>query len=271
MCVPRPPARWASGKWRSRVEPLVKRLKDGEPSVRLQAVIALGRIGRRRGDSGPVAAGRGSGHFSGLFGPAALRRIGDWPVAAQGLDSPDARVRAGTLLAMDQVYDMAAASRLADFAASTNRPAAERVRALEYAAEVARKAPPWDGKWWGTQPAKQQPPARTIAWDGTPRVMTTIRDLATDPTAPVRTAAVEAMARTNATRHARSCRGLFPREQEPGVKSAIAIALGKLADTDALDLLTAALKDAHARRARPRRGPRRGRDDRVEEGNRRTR
>ena len=27
------------------VEPLVKRLKDGEPSVRLQAVIALGRIG----------------------------------------------------------------------------------------------------------------------------------------------------------------------------------------------------------------------------------
>ena len=33
------------------VEPLVKRLKDGDLPVRLQAVIALGRIGQRRGRS----------------------------------------------------------------------------------------------------------------------------------------------------------------------------------------------------------------------------
>ncbi len=113
-------------------------------------------------------------------------------------------------------------------------------------AEVDRKPPPWDGKWWGTQPAKQKPPARTIAWDGTPRVMATLRELSKGDLSPLlRTAAVEALACS--TDDSRSfLRGLFPHEQDPGVKSAIALALGKLADRDALDLLTTALRDAHS-------------------------
>ena len=41
----------------------------------------------------------------------ALRRIGDWPAVARGLDSTDPKVRAGVLLAMEQVYDVAAVSR----------------------------------------------------------------------------------------------------------------------------------------------------------------
>ena len=122
------------------IEPLVKRLKDGEPSVRLQAVIALGRIGDAEAIPAVLPLVADADMFLAYSARQALRRIGDWSVAAQGLDSPDPKVRAGTLLAMDQVYDTAASSRLAGFAASTNRPAAERVKALEYAAEVARKA-----------------------------------------------------------------------------------------------------------------------------------
>ena len=97
----------------------------------------------------------------------ALRRIDDWRVAAKGLDSPDPKVRAGVLLAMEQVYDVQAAGALALFASSAKRPVEERARALAYLAEVHRKAPPWDGHWWGTQPANRKPPAKTIAWEGT--------------------------------------------------------------------------------------------------------
>ena len=57
------------------------------------------------------------------------------------------------------------------FASSSKRPVEERTRAIAYLAEVHRKAPPWDGHWWGTQPASRKPPAKTIAWEGTPRVM----------------------------------------------------------------------------------------------------
>ena len=62
---------------------------------------------------------------------------------------------------------------------------------------------------------------------------------------PIRTAAVEALAGTTDDSRA-FLRGLFPREQDPGVKRAIALALGKLADTEALDLLTSVLRDAHS-------------------------
>ena len=95
---------------------------------------------------------------------------------------------------MDQVYDTAASTRLADFALSSKRPVEERLKAIEYLAEVDRKPAPWDGKWWGTQPAKGKPPARTIAWEGTPRVMTACRELATDTSVKVRTRAVQALA-----------------------------------------------------------------------------
>jgi putative membrane-bound dehydrogenase-like protein len=227
------------------LEPLIKRLRDGEPSVKLQALIALGRIGSPESIPGVLPLVAETDVFVAYAARRALQRIGDWSVAARGLDSPDPKVRAGTLLAMDQVYDAAASSRLAEFAASAKRPVEERLNALEYLSEVDRKSPPWDGKWWGTQPAKGKPPARTIAWADTPRVMATCRALATDPLVAVRTRAVEALGRLNDSDSAPFLRGLFPGEHDPGVKSAIALALGKRADIQALDLLTSALRDDH--------------------------
>ena len=87
------------------VEPLVKRLKDGDLAVRLQAVIALGRIGHAEAIPDLLPLLSETDAFLAFSARQALRRIGDWSAAAQGLDSPDPKVRAGTLLAMEQVYD----------------------------------------------------------------------------------------------------------------------------------------------------------------------
>jgi putative membrane-bound dehydrogenase-like protein len=224
-------------------EPLEALLRDPEPSVKLQATIALGRIGHAQAIPAllPVLADRDV--YLAYSARQALKRIDDWRTAAKGLDSPDPKVRSGVLLAMDEVYDVQASSALALFASSSKRPVEERARALAYLAEVHRKAPPWDGRWWGTQPANRKPPAKTITWEGTPRVMTTLRELLTDRSAPVRLAAVEAIVKTDNRESKSILRVRFREEKDANTKRAIALGMGKLADTEALDLLTSALRD----------------------------
>ena len=104
------------------VEPLLKRLNDCDLAVRLQAVIALGRIGSSEAIPDILPLLSESDAFVSFSARQALRRIDDWSVAARGLDSPDPKVRTGTLLAMDQVYD---AGPPAGWRSSPCRPSGE--------------------------------------------------------------------------------------------------------------------------------------------------
>ena len=79
-------------------------------------------------------------------------------------------------------------------------------------------------------------------------MMTTIRELLSDRTAPVRSSAVLAIVQMGSRESKDILRRRFSHEKDPAVKRAIALGLGKLADTGSLDLLTAAL-------ARPALGP----------------
>src|SRR5262249_27541050 len=112
------------------VEALTKCLVDPEPAVRLQAIIALGRIGDDAVIPAIVGALAEGNAFLAFSAGQALRRIDEWTAAAAGLDSPDAKVRAGVLLAMEGAYDVAAVRQLARFATSPNRRVDERLQAL---------------------------------------------------------------------------------------------------------------------------------------------
>ncbi len=228
------------------LEPLVKLLKDKEPAVRLQAAIALGRIGGKEAIPALFPLLEDTDPFLAYSARRALWRINDWGAAAVGLDSRSKGVRAGVLLAMEGVYDVVAVNRLTAFASSAKHPVEERTKALLYLAESYKKPPPWDSKWWGTQPASHKPPARTIAWQGTPRVMATIRELVADQSASIRNAAALALIETGD----RDARGLlrerFTVEKDSKVKRSIAVGLGKFADPEALVILAATLRDRRA-------------------------
>lgn len=138
----------------------------------------------------------------------------------------------------------------------------EKVQVIRFLAEVARKAPPWDGKWWGTQPARGKPPARTIDWSQTPRVLKGFRSLVKVQNhavhlVPLRLAAVEAIVDINDRESLPMLRSQFAGENDVAVRRAIALALGKLADKEALDVLIAALRDPKSpnRSAMPRSRP----------------
>jgi putative membrane-bound dehydrogenase-like protein len=228
------------------IDALVARLRDAEPAVRLQAVVALGRIADSPAVEPLTPIVADADAWLAYSARKALERIGDWPAIARGLQSTDASVRAGVLLTMERVYDRGAVSALADFATSAAHDPAERAKGLTFLASACRKAPPWDGKWWGTQPARNKPPAKTIDWEGTPIVLETIRRLLDDPAAAVRTAAAEAVAEVSDKDATASLRTRFEAEADPAVRSTVARSLGRLGDQEALPALASALRDARS-------------------------
>jgi putative membrane-bound dehydrogenase-like protein len=224
-------------------EALVALLVDREPSVRLQAIIALGRIGDHDAVPALLPLVAEKDRYLAFSARKALARIGDWAAVAAGLDSVDPNIRAGVLLALEGVYDTDAVAALAKFAADPIREASERARALEFLAQGHRKTKPWDGKWWGTQPAGSNPSAKSVDWEGTPLVLSSIRARLSDSSPPVRVAAVSAVLETRDTLSLPALRALFTKDADASVRRQVARVLGAIGDRTALPLLIAAIRD----------------------------
>ena len=145
------------------VAKLSEKLGDPDPTVRLQAIIALGRIGDPAPISRLVPILADADRYLAFSARQALRRIGDWKATSAGLASKDPRIRAGVLATLELVYDLSAVAAIRSVATSEAATVDDRVRALTALTTVHRKAPPWNGKWWGTRPTKGGPPAKTLS------------------------------------------------------------------------------------------------------------
>ena len=226
------------------VDPLISALADTDPTVRLQAVIALGRIGDTKVIPALLPSVGDTDATLAFSARKALRRIGNWKAASAGLASTDPKVRAGTMLAMEMSYDFEASTALSTFAADPSHDAAERARCVFLLAQGHRRPIAWDGKWWGTQPAKTKPPVKSIAWEGTPAVLASVRDRLSDPSEQVRKAAVIAEKELADPAALPILRQRFANEPDVPVRQEIAKTLGSLGDKEALPGLIAALRDA---------------------------
>ena len=222
---------------------LIALLDDPDPSAKLQAIIALGRIGDPSAVASLTPIVADPDVYLAHAARKALTRISDWPAIAKGLESTDAKVRSGVLLTLDRVYHKEAVASLAAFAESVDHDALERAAAVWHLASVYRETPPWDGSWWGTQPAKNKAPAKTIDWTETPVILESVHRLLDDPAPGVRIAAAAAISEIDDTSATALLRPRFEKEADPGVRAAFARTLGGLRDSEALPLLAAAIRD----------------------------
>lgn len=192
---------------------------DPDPTVRLQAAIALGRLGEAptktawrsvdAGQPGVVTPRVDEKSLESLAtGSAkiareltlsladsdptalhvkiqALRRVNAWDEVRATLDTPQRResLAPAVVAALTGVYDPAAIRALREFALDARQPtlALAAAQALQ---EVSRRAAPYAQGWWGTQPARGEPARpKNQEWSETARVLTTLRDIVRGPAA----------------------------------------------------------------------------------------
>ena len=223
---------------------LVGLLKDSDPTVRLQAIIGLGRIGDGSAVPGLLPVLTDPDRYLAFSTRQALRRIGDWKAVASGMDSSDPKLRAAVLATLELVYNGDAVALLRQVATGSKAPEAERARALAELATVHRRAPAWDGKWWGTRPSKGKAPEKTIAWEATPAILETVESSLSDPSLPVRLAAIAAVKETNDRDALPRLRDQFQADRDRAARQEIATVLGSMGDKAALPILIAALRDS---------------------------
>ena len=178
---------------------LIAALRDHDAGVRMRAATALGRIGDSRAVAALCEVLDESDVYARFAIVQALRRMNQWTGALACLKSAKQSVRDTMLLALTGVYDQAAIEALSAAVVDV-RDSEFQVKAIEALAEVCRKADPYTGGWWGTQPAAGKPArSKTHDWPGTRLVLARLPDLAHEVQPPsVRKAAVAALVEVNA-------------------------------------------------------------------------
>lgn len=140
-------------------------------------------------------------------------------------------------------YDLDNVQKLARLASNRMAAPAGVLWALDLLADLARKPEPWDGRWWGTQPARNPPPAHTLDWEGTPQALAAIESAFEHRRQDVRAAAYEAAARVRDRAAGPKLRARFAAEHDAGLRARILGILGELGDEGALELLRGVLSD----------------------------
>ncbi len=225
---------------------LRKLLKDPEPAVRLQAVVALGKIGNPASvrDLAPILAA--DDVYLAFAARQAVRRIADWKaIGSVFSNTKDAKMRNAILETLELVYELDAAKILAKAALGESKSHPdEQAMALTYLAAEHRKTKPWDGKWWGTRPSGGGPPAKDVDWPGTVLVANTLKASLKESNPKVRLAAVDGIVVSGEKSALPILRKMFSSESDTDVKTAIALALGRFKDPSSASTLVGALKDA---------------------------
>jgi putative heme-binding domain-containing protein len=218
-------------------------LQDPDPTVRLQTIITLGRLGQPESVPFLLPFLTDPDRYIAFATRVALRRIGDWTAVAAGLNTTDLKLRAEILSTLELVYDQGATSLLSQVISDNKASESERAKALTELALVHKKAPGWDGHWWGTRPTQGKPPSKSIAWEATTAILKTIESSLTDPSDDVRLAAISAVRETDDRDALPILRERFTIEKVPQVRQEIALTLGSMGDKTSLPLLISALRD----------------------------
>ncbi len=178
---------------------LIRALRDPDALIRFQAATALGRVGDPSAINPLLAALDEKDLFARHAVFTALHRIGRaeptrWNAIVRGLRSENAPVREGTLFAVRETHHQTIVAALSDFVRGQS-DAAERATALRFLGDLRLQDLPWNGKWWKSpyHPALSPRPPKTEAWTGTASVTETLLTALDDEQPVVRQAAAESL------------------------------------------------------------------------------
>jgi putative membrane-bound dehydrogenase-like protein len=119
----------------------------------------------------------------------------------------------------------------------------ERRAAVDALARNYKDRKPYAGTWWGTQPARNPPLKREVAWEGTPTVRDAVVKALGDPAAEVRTAAVAALVEWADPETLPALRERFAAEKDAGNRLDLVRAVAGMKAPAAADFLAALLCD----------------------------
>jgi putative membrane-bound dehydrogenase-like protein len=231
---------------------LIKSLDDKDLSVRFQAATALGRLGSAEAVKPLIAKLDEPDLFARYATFLALHRIGmadpkAWPEIARGFRSDRTPIREGVLFAFRETYEPAAIDALAQAAADRTIPADTREAVLALLGELAQKRPAWKGQWWGTQPVRSLPPARTESWEGSKSAFAALQKGLNDDDALLRVGAAKGMIQSNNAQAAADVLAHLSKEKDAAARKAMVQSLsevrnsndafGKAANAAAIELL----------------------------------
>jgi putative membrane-bound dehydrogenase-like protein len=222
---------------------LSRLLDDASAEVRLEAAIALGRIGDLQAVPALAARLNDPDSYVAFAARVALRRIANWDALADQLQHTDPTLRLALIDVLDGQYHPRVADILIRILREHDRPAGDRSRALQIAAELARRPRPWDGSWWGTRPAAAGRPPHSEDWEETPRLLQFIQAAIDDPEPSVRRAAIAGVVRNEHRDAAAQLMARFTMECDPEIRRELAQAFGRLRYAPAVPVLIEAIRD----------------------------
>jgi putative heme-binding domain-containing protein len=157
------------------------------------------------------------------------------------LDERSAAQMDGVFLALNEEFDMNVIRVLEKLAQS--KEATVRKAAVETLSRNYKDRKPYAGGWWGTQPAGQKPPAREVAWEGTPKVREAILGALADKDASVRKAAVAALIAASDPETLQPLVKQYGVEKDAAARVDLVRAVAGLPATQTTDFLASVLKD----------------------------
>lgn len=184
-----------------------------------------------------TARGMGRDEWATKRALAAFRRAGQIPPDI-GVDD---RHRAEALASLRDRFEFPVLDelrRLLDAGANGS----QRALVVETLASNARREAPWDGKWWGIQPAKMPRPARTVDWDGTGIVLDVLVRALAGQEADVRIAALAALRDLDDRNALIFVRGVAELDRDETVRTFALDVLGAMKDADAADVLESVVR-----------------------------
>ncbi|WP_162136216.1 DUF7133 domain-containing protein [Zavarzinella formosa] len=157
------------------LQPFVEALKDANPRVRLQAVIALNRLNKIEtagallpltADEDPVVS-----HIA-INALVSLRAC---DACLKALDSAETSLHTGALRVLQSLHEVAVVDGLLARLAETKD---EKLRQgiLRTLARLSQQEAEWDGKWWTTRPDTRGPYYNPVAWKESEKIRKVLKD-----------------------------------------------------------------------------------------------